>query len=125
MNLGKYGRSDNFSTQHSSVHNNYYLSMVQNDYVKQMFFSDYLQISIPADTDIRLFNRVTVVFPDSLHKQESVIPLIDKTNSGDYIVGGITHNISKDGPYSMILVLFRNGYNTPEKSDYEMKLVKA
>lgn len=125
MNFGKYGRSDIFSTQHSSVHNNYYLSMVQNEYVKQMFFSDYLQISIPADTDIRLFNRVTVVFPDSLHKQESTVPLIDKTNSGDYIVGGITHNISKDGPYSMILVLFRNGYNTPEKSDYEMKLVKA
>lgn len=122
--IGDFGRSDNFSTQNSSVHKNYYVSMVQNDYIRTMFFSDYTQITIPADPTIRLFDRITVNFQDCSTKQESLTPSIDKVNSGDYIIGGITHSITKDGMYSMILVIFRNGINEPDKSPYNINLVK-
>jgi hypothetical protein len=122
---GDFGRSDNFSTQNSAVHKNYYVSMVQNDYIRTMFFSDYTQISIPADPTIRLFDRITVNFQDCAAKQDSTAPLIDKVNSGDYIIGGITHSIAKDGMYNMILVIFRNGINEPDKSTIKIDLVKT
>lgn len=122
---GQFGRSDNFNTQNSAMHENYYIAVVQNDYIRTMFFSDYIQITIPADLSLRLFDKVTVQFPDSMAKQNNQVPLLDKTNSGDYIIGGITHSIIKDGTYNMILVLFRNGINEPEKTLKEIKLVKA
>lgn len=121
--IGKFARADNFGTQTDSMHNNYFLAMVQNEYIRDMFFSDYVQISIPADNDIKLFDRVTLTIPDSLSLKSSE-PLVDKVNSGDYVVGGIAHGIVRDGMYFMTLVLFRNGINAPEKTNFDIKMVK-
>lgn len=120
--VGKYARADTFNTQNSAMHKNYYLAMVQNEYVRQMFFSDYTQISVEADQDLKLFDRVTLTIPDSL-SLHSAAPLIDKTNSGDYVIGGIAHSIVRDGSYNMTLVLFRNGINEPEKVGATIKMV--
>lgn len=119
--IGKTARSDKYSSQPAATHKNYFLGVSQNIYISTMFFSDYTQITIPATSTIKLFDRISVEFPDSLSNSQN--KLIDKTNSGDYIIGGIAHSFTRDTEYNMSLVLFRNGINEPEKLGKPINMV--
>ena len=50
---------------------------------------------------------------------------IDEIHSGEYLVGGIYHNIYNGGLYTMVLVLFRNGFNIANDTKIQKDLVKV
>ena len=60
---------------------------------------------VSISNKLNLFDRVNVEI-DSLLPIESVR---DEVHSGQYIVGGIIHQASKDSIYNNIVILFRNG----------------
>lgn len=95
----------------NNVHNNYFKSMLTNDYIKRGFFSNLMTIIVKPQVDIHLFDVIDVLIlsPDELS--------IDNVHSGLYIIGGITHHVSDHGMYDMILILFRNGFNKPTFDD--------
>lgn len=88
-----------------NVHENYMLAQSQNSYLKNNFFSSYLLVYTRPSNKLNLFDRVNVEV-DSLLNIDS---LRDEVHSGQYIVGGIIHQASKDNIYNNIVILFRNG----------------
>jgi len=95
-----YGKQDN-----SNVHENYYLAMTQNKYLRDNFFSSYLMLWTRPNDDIKLFDLVNVELPSLLPIESNM----NEVHSGKYLVGGIIHNAKKDSIYETRLVLFRNG----------------
>lgn len=89
----------------SNVHENYSLAVTQNDYLKESWFSSYLLVYTRPSNNINLFDRVQV-------EVQSLLPvegLKDEVHSGQYFVGGIIHQASKDSIFNNIIILFRNG----------------
>lgn len=115
----------NYHTQGNGVHKNYFLGCIQNDYIPKTFFNNFIQITLTVDFEINLFDKINVIIPDSLNKMLDGAPLLDKVNSGEYIVGGIVHTIEKNGFYNMVLVLFRNGINDPENKKIKLEMIKG
>lgn len=103
-----------YNALHKNVHANYLLGVTQNLYLGYLFFNSYIQISIRPDFDVKLFDKLNVIIPDATSQQLDNTTRIDKVHSGEYIVGGILHDIQKNGLYSMILILFRNGVNSSD-----------
>lgn len=117
-NIGKYVNGLTYNSQHKNGHKYYLLGMTQNLYIKDVFFNRYLQIMINPDEEVMIGDKINMIIYDSISREFGQKPVIDKVNSGEYIVGGILHNFKKDGLYSMILTLFRNGMND---SDFKEK----
>lgn len=91
----------------SNVHSDYMLAKTQNKYLKEDFFSSYLVVYTRPSNNLNLFDRVNI-------RIESLLPIesvSDEVHSGQYIVGGIIHQASKNSLYNTIVVLFRNGLN--------------
>ena len=104
--IGKITRQDDYGIlDTSNVHDKYMLAKTQNQYLKENFFSSYLLVYTRPSNNLNLFDRVNVEV-DSLLPIESVR---DEVHSGQYIVGGIIHQASKDSIYNNIVILFRNG----------------
>jgi hypothetical protein len=101
-----------------NVHDNYLRASLQNKYMKHQFFSSYLMLTAKADNSIELFDKVIVNLPQQ--DEEG----IDAIHSGEYLIIGITHQISSEGLYYMLLTLGRNGINAKESviEDFETKL---
>lgn len=108
-------QSITFNTIHKNTHPNYMVANLQNQYIKNVFFNGHLQIVIAPNSKLKLMDIINVVIPDIVKSKLTGNPEVDRVNSGLYIVGGIMHDIQKDGFYSMVVTLFRNGVN---KSDY-------
>ena len=104
--IGKITRRDNYGILDvDNVHLNYMLAQTQNKYLKDNFFSSYFLAYTRPSNNLKLFDRVSVEV-DSLLPIESAR---DEVHSGQYIVGGIIHQASKDSIYNNIVILFRNG----------------
>lgn len=104
--IGKITRHDNYGVlDTSNMHDNFMLAKTQNDYLKENFFSSYMLVYTRPSNNLNLFDRVNVEV-DSLLPIESAR---DEVHSGQYIVGGIIHQASKDSIYNNIVILFRNG----------------
>jgi hypothetical protein len=110
-NIGKYTNGITYNSLSKNVHENYLLAKSQNLYLKQSFFGNYLQITINPNMNINIGDKIDVLIYDNLGRLFNGTPNVDAVNSGEYLVGGISHDIKKDGLYSMILTLFRNGTN--------------
>lgn len=100
-------RFKNFGILTKNVYDKYYQTIVNNEYYKKNFFANSLVLSINSRTNISLFDKLNVLVPSLIDSQ------FNDVLSGEYLVGGIMHNISKNNIYKKNLVLFRNGYNTP------------
>lgn len=102
-----------------NVHGNYYKSLVQNDRKAKEFFSSYITVVCKIPSNLKIFDKVylslpsTTEFPDYIH-------------TGEYIVGGIIHDIDGNSSYVARLILFNNGINAMKGmlDDYETKLSK-
>jgi len=104
--IGKITVQDDYGIlDNDNVHDSYMLAKTQNKYLKENFFCSYLLVYTRPSNNINLFDRVSVEV-DSLLPIESTR---DEVHSGQYIVGGIIHQASKDSIYNSILILFRNG----------------
>lgn len=121
-NSQKVVNSITYNSLHRNVHKNYLMGVCQNMYMGHSFFNSYIQIAIGPDMGVNLFDKITLNIPDAVGQIVNGKPLLDKVHSGDYIVGGILHDIRKDGMYSMILTLFRNGINSSDVKDVKIDL---
>lgn len=91
----------------SNTHEHFILATEQNKYLMENFFSSYLLVYTRPTNTLNLFDRVNVEVPSSLPIEGNT----DEVHSGEYIIGGIIHQASKDSIYNNIMVLFRNGLN--------------
>ncbi len=115
-NSKKFVNGITYNTLSKNCHENYLLAKTQNILIDHLFFSSYVQISINPNLELKLGDKINLLVYDNLTRMKTGTPNIDKVNSGEYIVGGISHDIKKDGLYVMVLTLFRGGIN---KSDIE------
>lgn len=102
-----------YNMQNSNVHDNYLLAINQNNYLKQNMFSQFVTMTVSPNLKVDLMDKINVSFIKQKDVETGVAG-IDDIHSGEYIVGGIYHNIHIGGMYTMILVLFRNGFNIKE-----------
>lgn len=124
-NSKKIVNSITYNTLHKNVHSNYLVGITQNMYLGHVFFNSYIQIAIGPDLSVHLFDKINVSIPDALGQIVDGKPMLDKVHSGEYIVGGILHDIKKDGMYTMILTLFRNGVNDSDVKDKKFELMES
>lgn len=114
-----------YNMQHSNVHDNYLLAINQNSYLKKMMFSYYTTITVSPNLKIDLMDKINVSFIKQFDIETGKSG-IDDVHSGEYLVGGIYHNIHVGGLYTMVLILFRNGFNLIEDSRIQnVNLVKV
>jgi hypothetical protein len=91
----------------------------------QMFFGSYLQMSINPELSLNIGDKISVIIYDNLSRMKNGPTMIDKVNSGDYIVGGISHDIKKDSLYTMNLTLFRGGVNSSDTDGVSTELLEG
>lgn len=91
--------------QSVNMHTNYIKAMSNNKYVKSEFCSSYLKITSKPNSEVNVFDKVDLAVPSQDGN------FTDGTHSGEYMIGGIVHNISNKGLYTTDLYLFRNGKN--------------
>jgi hypothetical protein len=116
--------SINYNMQHSNVHDNYLLAYNQNKYFKKNMFSYYTTITISPNMKIDLMDKINVSFIKQYDIETGKVG-IDEIHSGEYLVGGIYHNIHIGGYYTMVLVLFRNGFNIKDDGFVKANIVKV
>lgn len=124
-NVGKFVNGLTYNSLSKNCHENYLLAKTQNILIDQLFFNSYLQISINPELSLNIGDKISVIIYDNLSRMKNGPPMIDKVNSGDYIVGGISHDIKKDSLYSMNLTLFRGGINSSDLQGIEVKLAEG
>lgn len=124
-NYNKLTQSLTFNTIHKNTHKNYLVANLQNEYIKRVFFNSYLQIIVAPNSNLELGDLIEVVIPDTTTEKITGTPGVDKVNSGLYIVGGIMHDIQKDGFYSLVLTLFRNGVNSSDVADKTFEMLEV
>lgn len=95
--------------------NTIFKGKLQNDYYKHLLFSNTVELSINNATHTYLFDKITVNFNSTISNNT-----VSQPYSGDYVVGAITHSISRDIPYSKKVILCRYGIN-----DYDNVFVKG
>jgi hypothetical protein len=110
-NAGKFTNGWTFNGLSKNVHENYILGKVQNLYLSEVFYGNYLQIYVNPNMKLNVGDKIEMLIYDNLGKILNGSPSVDVVNSGEYLVGGISHDIKKDGLYTMIVTLFRNGTN--------------
>lgn len=123
-NVGKFVNGLTYNTLSKNCHENYLLAKSQNMMIDQMFFGSYLQMSINPDLSLNIGDKISVIIYDNLSRMKQGPTMIDKVNSGDYIVGGISHDIKKDSLYTMNLTLFRGGVNSSDTDGVSTELLE-
>ena len=124
-NVGKFVNGLTYNTLSKNCHENYLLAKSQNMMMDQMFFGSYLQMSINPELSLNIGDKISVIIYDNLSRMKNGPTMIDKVNSGDYIVGGISHDIKKDSLYTMNLTLFRGGVNSSDTDGVSTELLEG
>jgi hypothetical protein len=124
-NSKKFVNGLTYNTLSKNCHENYLLAKTQNLMIDQMFFGSYLQMSINPELSLNLGDKISVIVYDNLSRMKNGPVMIDKVNSGEYIVGGISHDIKKDSLYTMNLTLFRGGINSSDITGIETPLLEG
>lgn len=84
----------------------YFESRVKNEMLQNNFFAMSLVMDINSLSIVKLFDKIDLNIPSLLVANEP-----NKVWSGEYLVGGIQHEISKGGIYRKKLSIHRNGMN--------------
>lgn len=124
-NAGKSVNGITYNTLSKNCYENYLLAKTQNMLIDHLFFNSYMQISINPNLKLNIGDKITMLIYDNFSRMRNGTPNIDKVNSGEYIVGGISHDIKKDGLYTMNLTLFRGGINTSDIQGIDLNLIEA
>jgi hypothetical protein len=108
-----------FKYDQSNTHDNYTLARIQNKYLMEEFFSGCMVLYVNPTDHIKLMDKINLILPSMLDSKSNNI------YSGEWLIGGITHSVTKNGTYKMVLILFRNGINkSTEMKAGEMRLSK-
>lgn len=101
-----YGGNDLGINNDLNLYDGYFESLMRNKYLMNGFFGYSILININSLYNSKLFDKVNLSIP-SLFPENSGD--INEVISGEYLVGGIIHQINKNGLYSKMLSLHRNG----------------
>lgn len=124
-NMKKFVNGLTYNTLPKNCHENYLLTKTQNMLIYSLFFGSYMQMSINPNTKINIGDKINVIVYDNISRIDNKTPNVDKVNSGEYIVGGISHDIKKDGLYNMNLTLFRGGINKSDIKEIDFQLIEG
>lgn len=103
-----------------TMHRNYVDAINQNEFYTKDFFKNCCLLYVNPNENINLFDKLDITFPSFENKNG-----VNQPQSGQWIVGTILHEASKEGYYRMTLGLFRNGINqSSEMKDSEFKVAK-
>tara|TARA_R110001592_G_scaffold347604_1_gene641220 strand:- start:881 stop:2086 length:1206 start_codon:yes stop_codon:yes gene_type:complete len=87
--------------QLNNVYDSYFNSLATNDLVRKALLSTSLSINAHAG-DYNLLDKINI----EIKKDGNLLA----AQSGDYLVGGIIHNINKNSRYNQMLICFRDGF---------------
>jgi hypothetical protein len=110
--IGQIVKNYTFGVQ-NNVFENYHKAIVQNSYFKKLFFGFNIVITVNSLTNVRLFDKIKLVIPTTNNFNPGDV---NEMYSGNYLVGGVIHSVSKDGIYFKQVVLFRDGYNEMQQT---------
>jgi len=83
-----------------------YKGKIQNAFYKYAMFSNTIMLNVNNCTKARLFDKVELNLLSTLTRND-----ISDTYSGEYLIGGITYNITRDRPLEKQVMLCRYGMN--------------
>lgn len=92
----------------NNVYNDYYVAMNRNDALIANFFAYSYVVNANTMVKVKMMDKV------SLQVNSYLSPDINPINSGEYLVSGIIHQVSKGGTYLRQFVLNRSGLNNDE-----------
>lgn len=118
-------QSITYNTVHKNTHKNYLVANLQNQYIKSVFFNSYIQLIMAPNANLKLMDVINVVIPDVIKSKMTGKQEVDKVNSGLYLVAGIMHDLQKDGFYSMVVTLIRNGVNKSDYNDNDFAMLEV
>lgn len=114
--------SQTYGLKYGNVHEKYMLATNQNRYISDAFFSSYINVVVNPNFDLKIGDKINMVYIKNVDKYFKGQPSIDEINSGYYIVGNILHNIVPNGTYTMIVTLFRDGLNLNDRVNEKLGL---
>ena len=114
--------SQTYGLKYGNVHEKYMLAINQNKYISDAFFSSYINVVVNPNFDLKIGDKINMVYIKNLDKYFKGQSSIDEINSGNYIVGNILHNIIPNGTYSMVVTLFRDGLNLNDRVNEKLGL---
>ena len=91
----------------------YFESKIRNPMLKNNFFANSLNINVNSLSKVYLFDTIEIQIPSLFGEGEVNEPL-----SGEYLVGGIQHEISQGNIYRKKVSIHRNGMN--KNSNYKL-----
>tara|TARA_R110001592_G_scaffold177358_2_gene417653 strand:+ start:10002 stop:11213 length:1212 start_codon:yes stop_codon:yes gene_type:complete len=89
--------------QLNNVYDSYFKSLVTNDLVRKSLFATTVVLNVKPNT-YQLFDKINI----EIEKGNNLV----QSQSGDYLIGSILHNIGSNGRYNQMLVCFRDGVGT-------------
>jgi hypothetical protein len=95
-----------FGTISVNTYDNYFESLVRNDFLKNEFLSQSIMLNINSLYPVKLFDKIDLNIPSMFESDQS-----NEVYSGEYLVGGIIHQVSSNGIYKKMISLHRNGMN--------------
>lgn len=103
-NFGEFVNDVNIFGTLNNVYDSYFNSIIQNEMTRTSLLSTSLVLNAKPDS-YNLFDKINIEIKKG--KTNNLL----QTQSGDYLIGGIVHNINKGGRYNQMLVCFRDGMN--------------
>jgi len=94
-----------FGMINENVHDDYFEAVVRNQQLRVGFFGQSMVLAINPVMNVQLMDLIDVVVPSLVNAD------MNDVYSGEYIVGGITHNVSKGMLYRKRISLHRSGMN--------------
>jgi len=94
-----------FGMQSENVYEEYFESIVRNKQLLYSFFGQSMVLAVNPVSIIKLAEKLDVLIPSMVNNE------INDVLSGQYIVGGITHNVSKGAFYRKRISIHRSGLN--------------
>jgi len=83
----------------------YFESLIRNIYLVNNFFAYSVVIQADPDEKVELFDKIDLVLPSILTEE------MNGVISGEYLIGGIIHNVQYGSVYKKLISLHRNGMN--------------
>lgn len=114
--------SKTYGLKYGNVHDKYMVAVNQNKYISDAFFSSYLNVVVNPNFNLKIGDKINMVYIKNSDKYFKGQSSIDETNSGFYIVGNILHNIVPNGTYTMVVTLFRDGLNLNDRVNEKLGL---
>jgi len=105
INPGQITNHQQFGIINDNVYNDYFEAVVRNQQLRAGFFGQSMVMAINPIANVQLMDLIDVIVPSLVDEN------MNDVYSGEYLVGGIIHNVSKGMLYRKRISLHRSGLN--------------